>query len=528
MAFSLSKKEIVKEIVKSGKDPEYFINNYCRISHPMHGLIPFKTYPYQNDLINDFNDFRFTVILKARQLGISTISAAYAVWFMLFHRDKNILVIATKFQTAANLVKKVKNIMQYLPEWMRVAKIKVDNRTSFELSNGSQIKAASTSGDAGRSEALSLLVIDEAAHIDGLDDLWTGLYPTLSTGGRCIALSTPNGVGNWFHKTYIAADNGESDFKPVNLPWDVHPERDQTWFEKETKNMSRRQIAQELECNFNSSGETVIHPEDLERLVFSVRDPMYRTGFDRNLWLWEQYSPEYTYLLVADVARGDGADFSVFHIIKLETMEIIGEYRGKPNLEEFATILDTTGREFGGCLMVVENNSLGISILEKLQGREYPNLYFSVKGTHEYVDEAQASAMSNSIAGFTTSSKTRPLIVAKMEEFIRNKLITVYSSRLVDEFKTFIWNNNKAEAMRSYHDDLVMALAIGCWVRDTALTVNQRDMEYKKAMVGAMKLNNRSLNTTIPGMIGHRQGPLSDEAVKQKQNYEQFVWLIKG
>ncbi len=103
MAFSLSKKEIVKEIVKSGKDPQYFINNYCRISHPMHGLIPFKTYPYQDDLINDFNDFRFTVILKARQLGISTISAAYCVWFMLFHRDKNILVIATKFQTAANL-----------------------------------------------------------------------------------------------------------------------------------------------------------------------------------------------------------------------------------------------------------------------------------------------------------------------------------------------------------------------------------------------------------------------------------------
>ena len=125
MGFSLSKKEIIKEIVKSGKDPEYFINNYCRISHPMHGLIPFKTYPYQNDLINDFNDFRFTVILKARQLGISTISAAYAVWFMLFHRDKNILVIATKFQTAANLVKKVKNIMQYLPEWMKVAKSKL-------------------------------------------------------------------------------------------------------------------------------------------------------------------------------------------------------------------------------------------------------------------------------------------------------------------------------------------------------------------------------------------------------------------
>ena len=223
-----------------------------------------------------------------------------------------------------------------------------------------------------------------------------------------------------------------------------------------------------------------------------------------------------------------GKDFSVFHIVKLETMEVIGEYRGKPNLEEFASVLDSTGREFGNCLLVVENNSLGISILEKLQDRQYPNLYFSIKGTHEYIDQLRAESISNSIPGFTTSSKTRPLIIAKMEEFIRNKLITIYSSRLVDEFKTFIWNNNKAEAMRSYHDDLVMALAIGCWVRDTALTVNQRDMEYKKAVVGAMKINNTTLSTTIPGMIGHRQGALSDDALNQKQNYEQFVWLIKG
>ena len=528
MPAGLSKKETVKEIVKCGKDPSYFINNYARISHPLKGLIPFKTYPFQDELLVDFNDYRFNVILKARQLGISTITAAYIVWLLLFYRDKNVLVIATKFQTAANLVKKVKNIMQNVPPWLRIADIKIDNRTSFVLTNGSEVKAASTSGDAGRSEALSLLVIDEAAHVDGLEELWTGLYPTLSTGGRCIALSTPNGVGNWFHKTYVEAEQNVNDFHPTNLPWQVHPDRDQEWFEKETRNMSRRQIAQELECSFNASGETVIHPEDLERLVFGVKEPMYRTGFDRNLWLWEQYSPEATYMISADVARGDGADFSVFHIVKLETMEVVGEYRGKPNLEEFASILDSTGREFGNCLLVVENNSLGISILEKLQDREYPNLYYSIKGTHEYVDQLRAESISNSVPGFTTSSKTRPLIVAKMEEFIRNKLITIYSSRIIDEFKTFIWNNNKAQAMRSYHDDLVMALAIGCWVRDTALSINKKDLEYKKAMMDAMKLNTRKIQTTIPGMHGHRQGVWNDNAKKEMKQQKDFIWLIKG
>ena len=157
-------------------------------SHTRRGLIPFKAYDYQQDLLKDFRDYRFNIILKARQLGISTISAAYVAWLMLFHKDKNILVVATKLQTATNLVKKVKAIIKNLPKWMQISDIAVDNRTSFELSNGSQIKGSSTSGDAGRSEALSLLIIDEAAHVERLDELWTALYPTLSTGGRCIAL----------------------------------------------------------------------------------------------------------------------------------------------------------------------------------------------------------------------------------------------------------------------------------------------------------------------------------------------------
>ena len=208
MGNALTKQEILKEIVKAGKDPAYFTINYCRISHPQRGLIPFNAYDYQQELLKDFTDYRFNIILKARQLGISTITAAYVSWMLLFHRDKNILVVATKLQTATNLVKKVKAIIKHLPPWMRISEIIVDNRTSFELSNGSQIKGASTTGDAGRSESLSLLVVDEAAHVEKLDELWPALYPTLSTGGRCIALSTPNGVGNWFHQNCVESENG--------------------------------------------------------------------------------------------------------------------------------------------------------------------------------------------------------------------------------------------------------------------------------------------------------------------------------
>ena len=527
MSFELTKKQKVQEILKCGADPAYFLRNYARISHPMHGLILFNTYDFQDVLLNDFNDHRFNVILKARQLGISTITAGYISWLMLFHKDKSILVMATKFATAGNLVKKVKSIMKNLPEWIRIATISVDNRTSFELSNGSTIKAASTSGDAGRSEALSLLVLDEAAHIEGLEELWTGLYPTLSTGGRCIALSTPNGVGNWFHKTCADAESGANNFNLTTLPWYVHPDRDEEWYKKETRNMSKRQIAQELECNFNTSGETVIDPDCMEWLLSNVREPKYRTGFDRNIWMWEEYDPSCNYLMVADVARGDGADYSTFHIVKLETLEVVVEYQGKPTLDMYANVLNQVGREFGECLLVVENNNVGYSVLDKLLEMEYPNLYHSIKSTHEYIDQYMAESMNSAVPGFTTSMKTRPLIIAKLEEFIRNKLITVYSSRTISEMKTFIWRNGKPQAMKGYHDDLIMALAIACWVRDTALQASARDLNYKEAFAKAVYTTKTIMNTQIKGQHGYKEKEIFDKISEAKSLYEQYKWIIK-
>ena len=529
MPFQLTKQQITKEIIKSGKDPVYFINNYAKISHPLRGLIPFKLYDYQEELITDFNDYRFNVILKARQLGISTVSAAYIAWLMMFHRDKNILVMATKYGTAANLVKKVKGIIRNLPDWIKITDVEIDNRNSFELSNGSQIKASTTSGDAGRSEALSLLVVDEAAHVDGLEELWTGLYPTLSTGGRCIALSTPNGVGNWFHKTFVESDQGINDFKPTTLMWDVHPDRDQAWFEKETRNMSRRQIAQELECNFNTSGETVIHPDDIARINQQVREPEHRVGFDRNFWIWENYDPAATYLLSADVARGDGKDYSVFHIFKLETMEVVGEYQGKVTPDIFSNIVADAGKEYGNCMIVVENNTVGFSVLEKLKEKSYPSVYHSIKSTHEFIEQTQAEYHNSSVPGFTTSLKTRPMIIAKMEEFVRNKIVTIYSSRLFNEFKTFVWMSGRPQAMRSYHDDLIMSFAIGCWVRDTVFVESEKDLNYQKAMIKSMFKSDTCMSTAIPGMRGYK--PMHQDPQKIKKHTDklkEFIWLLKG
>ena len=525
MSYKLTKKQIVKEIVKCGKDPVYFINNYCKIPHPGKGLIPFKTYDFQSELVENLALHRFLICLKARQLGISTITAAYVAWLIMFHRDKNVLIVATKLSTAANLVRKVKTIIKNLPKWISISELVVDNKNSIELNNGSQVKASSTSGDAGRSEALSLLVIDEAAHIENLTELWTGLYPTISTGGRCIAISTPNGVGDWFHETYTNAESNQNEFFPIKLKWDMHPDRDQEWFETETKNMSQRQIAQEYECNFNTSGDTVIHPDDILRLKSLVKEPKYKVGFDRNTWIWEEPLPGESYLLVADVSRGDGQDYSTFHVIKLKTLEIVCEYKGKPTPDLFSEIVFSSGREYNIAMVVVENNSVGYHVLEKLKEKEYENIYFSKKGTHEYVEQYMAEGNSSVVPGFTTSHKTRPLIIAKFEEFIRNKMLTIYSTRMINELDTFIWKAGRPEAQRGYNDDLIMAAAIGCWVRDTAIIENQRDVAYKKAFLDAIITNNTKLDTRIPGM--HKPNSM-ERAHDEKNKLKDHLWVLKG
>jgi hypothetical protein len=242
-----NKTDQIKEIIKCGRDPVYFMKSYTKIQHPKRGLIPFDTYSFQDDCVKSFEENRFNIILKSRQLGLSTVTAAYSVWFSLFKKDKNVLVIATKLQTAMNFIKKVKTMLDGLPKWLLLAKYEA-TKQQIRLNNGSTITAIPTSPDAGRSEALSLLIVDEAAFIRDFEDIWTGLYPTLSTGGSAVIISTPNGVGGQYYKLWTDAVAQQNEFNTINLPWWVHPEHDQEWFDKETRNLPKRKVAQEFLC----------------------------------------------------------------------------------------------------------------------------------------------------------------------------------------------------------------------------------------------------------------------------------------
>ena len=499
MSTGITQKKSLKDIIadeykKCAVDPIHFMKKYCMIQHPVRGKIPFQLFPFQEKTLTQFKDNRFNVVLKSRQTGISTLCAGFSLWKMIFNSDFNVLVIATKQEVAKNLVTKVRVMHDLLPTWLKGGSME-DNKLSLRLQNGSQIKAIASSPDAGRSEALSLLIFDEAAFIDDIDEIWVSAQSTLSTGGSCIALSTPNGVGNWFHQTWLGAEESTNPFNTIRLHWTVHPERDQKWRDEQEKLLGTKKAAQECDCDFISSGETVIEPELLMFYKETyVIPPIEKGGFDGNLWKWEHADYSKSYMVVADVARGDGADYSTCHVIDIVNSVQVAEYRGKVDTKDFGNFLVALSTEYNDALLVIENANIGWATIQQVIDRGYKNLFYMSKDL-KYIDvENQMTNRYRAedkglIAGFSTTSKTRPLIISKLTDYFREKSIIIRSSRLIDELFTFIYMNGRAEAMRGYNDDLVMAISIGLWVRDTALRLRQEGIDLTKQAVSGITSN---------------------------------------
>jgi len=484
-------KQVVREeYMKCAASPAYFMKKYCYIQHPQRGRIQFNLYPFQEKVLTLFQENPYSIVLKSRQLGISTLSAGYSLWLMLFHKDKNILCIATKQETAKNMVTKVKFMYESLPSWLKFSgKPDEANKLTLRLPNGSQIKATSASSDAGRSEAVSLLIIDEAAFINNIGEIWASAQQTLATGGGCIALSTPYGTGNWFHQTWVNAEMGDNSFLPIRLPWQVHPERDQSWRDQQDKDLGVRMAAQECDCDFTTSGDTVFTPEDISFYEqFHVKEPLEKRGVDQNLWIWEPADYSRNYLIVADIARGDGKDFSAFHIFDIETFTQVGEYKGQINTKDYGYLLVSIATEYNNALLAPENSSVGWSTVQTILDRGYQNLYYSPKGGTNNVDNFFDPYMDHSkmTPGFTMSNTTRPISIGKFQEAIMEKGVVFYSARLLEEMKVFIWKNGRPEAQPGYNDDLIMSFAIGCYLRETAFKLRINNMEMTKSMLNSI------------------------------------------
>jgi hypothetical protein len=363
-----------------------------------------------------------------------------------------------------------------------------------------------------------------------MEDIWTASQSTITTGGRSILLSTPNGIGNFFHKTWVGSMDGSNDFNPIKLHWSLHPERGQEWRDAQTKLMGEKESAQECDCDFISSGMSVIDAHLVEWYKDTmVKEPLEKRGINKEYWIWEYADHSKDYVVAADVARGDGKDKSAFHVIDVVNLRQVAEFRGDMETKDYGNLLVAVANEYNGALLVVENANIGWAVLQQILDRGYSNLYYTQRD-YQYVDEiSQHTNKLNrqekkQIPGFTTSVKTRPLIISKMESYVREKELVINSERTIEEMFTFVWNGMKAEAMPGYTDDLVMSLCISLWVRDTALRFRSENMNTQKSMFDYM---GTTTNLEVGGFSasGLRHNPYEmPDGVGGKESLE---WLLE-
>ena len=524
-------KDVIKEEYKKCLvDPIYFMKKYVKIQHPIRGTVNFDLYEFQEKTLTDLVEHDFNIILKSRQMGISTLTAAYSLWLMVFHKDKNVLCISINQETSKEIVTRVRFANDNLPSWLKV-KEQEDNRLSLRLTNGSQIKAVSSAGTSGRSSALSLLIIDEAAFIDNIAEIWLSAQYTLSTGGRAIMLSTPNGVGNFFHQTWIKAEAKENEFNTIRLPWHLHPERDQSWRDKQTELSGVKGAAQECDCDFATTGNGIVDAATIDFYKQSkVKDPIEMRGIDHGYWIWEYPDYSRNYIVSADVARGDGGDYSAFQVIDVESMTQVAEYKGLIGTKDYGNMLVTVATDYNNALLIVENANIGWAVLQQIIDRQYPNTFYS-SADLQYVDvERQLTNKINRdekkmVPGFTNSQKTRPLLISKLETYFRERSVEVRSLRFMDELAVFVWDGNKVAAMKGYNDDLVMAMSIGLWVRDTALKLRQQSMDLNRSMLGGITRIGGSQNVYKSQTVSSQEAwQMTTGKITDKK--EDLTWLL--
>lgn len=519
------------EFLKSAVDPVHFFKKYAKIQHPMKGKILFNLYPFQEDTIRQLRDNRFNIILKSRQMGISTLMAGMALHSMIFKEDFKILVIATKQDVAKNLVQKVQIMWEFLPSFLKQGlEIVNNNKLSLVFSNGSEIKAVSSSPDAARSEALSLLILDEAGFIPDIEEIWASSQMTLATGGSCVMLSTPNGVGGLFHRIWQQAEEGTvveglDKFNPISLPWYLHPDRDQKWRDQQDVLLGKRLASQETDCSFLTSGHTVIDSEILQWYEKEhISEPIERRGMGGDYWIWKYPQPGRTYLVCADPARGDGEDYSGFHVVDVETVEQVAEYKGKIDTQMFGNLLVSVSTEYNHAHLIIDNRNIGWSTIQVAIDSGYKNLYYSFRND-PYLDENihlrknfDLKSKEDMVPGYSITVKSRPVLISKLDIYFRDKAPIIHSRRFLNELFVFMWIDGKAQAQKGYNDDLVMAFCMGLMIRDTTLKLRMLGINLDKQTISA---THKTIFKSRP--IGQNQWEMN---VGKAGNKEQLKWLL--
>jgi hypothetical protein len=455
---------VAEEIAHCRTDPVYFVDTYCKVeSDTGKGVVPFTLFPYQVDVLRQWLAHPESITLKARQLGISELAAALALWQVNFHGHNRVIVFSQDETKAREFARKCRIAHEHLPAWLQTPVSDPTKTTTLELSNGSRILPQAATERAARSLNCQLLILDEFAFQEYGGAIFEAAAVTArSAGGRILLISTANGAGDAFHTHWIEAQAGEG-MHPIFLPWDIRPGRDATWYANATKGYSAYKKHQEYPKwpaqAFILSGRGRFDTEALQAILAGCTEPI-ATDLNGGLRVWEMPVAGCSYVVGADPAEGlERGDYSAAVVIDQQTGLDVAWLHGHFGPQEFALYLNDVGRFYNGALLGVERNNHGGTVLLELQNTHgYPNLYAHL--------DYDAVGNSTPRLGWPTTSKTKPIAIDALAQAIQERW-SFHEAAFIGEARTYVVKDNGSTgASGTLHDDRVLSASIALQLRN--------------------------------------------------------------
>ena len=459
-------KEQVEEYVKCSKDPLYFIENYVKIVTLDEGLVQFKPWDFQQDMVKTLHKNRFVICKFPRQTGKSTVVIAYLLHYILFNGDVRVAILANKQATAMELLHRLKIAYEHLPQWLQQG-IEEWNKGTIELENGARILASATSSSAVRGGSFNMIFLDEFAYIPEniATNFFSSVYPTITSGEttKVLIVSTPKGL-NMFYKLWTGAIEGNNEYTPVEVSWDQVPGRDEKWKQQTIANTSEQQFRVEFECDFVGSVSTLISRSKLECLAFTK--PLSEN--EDGIKIYEDPIPEHTYAMTVDVSRGQGIDYSAFSIIDVTEVpyKLVATFRNNimspmvlPNL------LFRLGTHYNDAYILVETNDIGGQVIDILyEDLEYENILYTQSKVTKGQILTGGFGSGKSRRGVKTTAGVKRVGCSMLKTMIEEDKLLVTDYDTISELTTFVAKKNSYEADSGHHDDLVMSLVLFGWL----------------------------------------------------------------
>ena len=588
---ALSKEQVLLEYAKCYNDTPYALKTYLQTyDNTQSKYVPLELFNDQISLVKDYDTSEENIALKYRQAGVSTVTSAWASKRLVFARKEKpekILIIANKMDTAVEMANKVRAFVDQWPSWLGVTfSIEKNSQRHFKLTNGCEVKAVATSKDALRGYTPTILIFDEAAYINADEDFWSACMASLSTGGKVIVISTPNGFDPIYYSIYSQAVKGMNDFRITEMYWFRDPryskdlrlikcddivhymlnrgdyidneitidygdikvsERNfeeikqkienegykaySSWFEAMAKKLKfdKRKISQELECNFLGSGDNVIPAETMKKIKEKhIKEPENKL-MGGALWQWKEPVAGHRYIMGVDVSRGDSEDFSTLSIIDFDEREQVLEYIGKVPPDILAEIAYKWGTMYNAFIVTDITGGMGVSTSRKLQELGYKNLY--VDGVNPADKWKWDPKNQDKIPGINFNSK-RVLIIQAFEEALRFDF-SMRSQRLFNELNTFVYVNGRPDHQKGQHDDLIMAFAMAVYVGETSFAQLEKATEQAKAMLDSWSTDKKAFadssmnfNPGVPVSTYNNNGYHRNTLTQS--DYEKYLWLFGG